>query len=161
MPITATLPVVVPDPTQTILGQRCIFAFLPTGGSQVNFRAKVAGYSRSISKLPRKVAGTNGRIKTDRTVVTEFAETAKLTFDEFSANLMTTFFNVAQASGTARIWILDPSDAATTASLMTGEFPCDCIIEGDTNFQMDQFSDTVLSVEASDIMGWTRDASVA
>lgn len=160
MPITNALPVVAAVPDDTIVGQKVIFAFLETAGTQKNYRAKVAAISRSLEKLERKVPDTDGSLIVDRSVVTSKTITIKLTLDELSSDACTQFLSQAQALGTGRLFVKDPDDAALECSLLTNVFNCAVTLEGDITLQADQFTEYSLNVAITGTFTIERDGTV-
>ena len=160
MPIAATLPTETADPTKSIVGQKIYFGFLPSGGSQENILVDVASLTPNVEKLEReKVNTTSGLIETDRTVVTKTKWTLRVTSDEMTANMLN-YYNNPYRTGTGRIWIEDPDDAANTVSLLSNEFNCTCTPDGDSSFQRDQFSEFAIMVDINGTLSFTQDASV-
>lgn len=159
MPIPVTLPSVSADDAATILGQKCIFAFLEDGGTQVNLRAKVAGLTPTIEKVERKRPDdTSGLIVTGRTAVTGIKWALRLTFDEISTTLLD-FFNTPYYVGTGRLWIGDPDDAENTVALLSNEFDCTVSPDGEVSFQADTFSEAALAVDIAGTFTLSADAS--
>lgn len=156
MPITVALPAATPDPTKTIFPQKCVLAFLPTSGTQENYRGKIT-FNQAVEKKTREVPGTDGVNEVDRTIITKKTKTAKFTFDEFTTESLA-FMNNAQRTGTARIWIRDPADAANTVSLMTNEFNVTISLDGDVAFE-DDFSKMTLGLDINGTLTWSLDAS--
>jgi hypothetical protein len=160
MPISDTKPTVTVVPGDTIVGQECIFAFLPTGGSETQVRAKVASLSPTIEKIERKAPDGTGLLATDRTVVTGKKWSVRLTSDEFSAAWVE-FINDVYRIGTGKLFILDPDDATDTASIVSNEFSCTVSPDGETSFQADQFSESSLIVDINGTFTLNRDVDVS
>jgi hypothetical protein len=159
MAVPITLPVVANDPTDTILGQKCIFGFEESGGSQENIRAKIASLTPTVEKVERKaVNSTSGLVQTDRTVVTSIKWTVRLTVDEFSTEWLA-YINNPYRVGIGRLWIEDPDDAANTVSILSNEFSCTCSPDGDVSFQVDQFSEGAIVVDINGTFTLTRDGA--
>jgi hypothetical protein len=154
------MPSVSAVPGDTIVGQKVIFAFLETSGTQKNYRCKVASISRTLNKIERKVPDTDGSLIIDRSVVTEKTIAMKLTLDELSTDAATQFLSQAQAIGTGRLFVKDPSDAALVASILTNEFNCSVTLEGDLTLQADQFTEFTLNVAITGTFTITRDGVI-
>lgn len=159
MAITATLPTVSADSTDTILGSKCIFSFTPEGGSNIDILAKLGSITPTIEKLERKAPDANGLLVTDRTVVTGKKWTIRLTFDEFNAGWLS-FLNTVYQPGEGRLWILDPDDSATTAALMSNNFTCTCSPDGEMSFAQDQFAEGAIIVDINGTFTLEADATI-
>ena len=159
MPISDSLPTVTVDPTDTILGSEIIFAFLPSGGSQENFRAKVADLTPDVQKLERKAPDANGLLVTDRTVVTGQKWTLRLTSDEFNTSFIA-YINTIYRTGTGKLWVVDPDDAANTASFLSNEFNCTCSPSGSMSMGAEQFTEGAIDVDINGTFTITRDGDV-
>lgn len=146
MPIAITLPTLANVPAKTILPQNAWFTHLPTAGTALIFKIKTGSFSRSITKVERKVASSVGIVAKDRSVITEVTNTFKFTVDEFTADLET-LMNLSQSSGTGRVWVRDPDDATGFAALMTNEFSCTVAMDGEFSLDPANFSEVSFTVD--------------
>tara|TARA_R110000772_G_scaffold83288_4_gene176121 strand:+ start:35 stop:520 length:486 start_codon:yes stop_codon:yes gene_type:complete len=159
MAVPITLPSVPAVPADTIIGQKCLFGFEESGGSQENIRGKVGSLSSTIDKVERKaVDATSGLVETDRTVVIGVKWTLRITVDEFSTALMA-YINDPYRAGVGRLWIEDPDDIANVVSLLSNEFNCTCSPDGDMTFQVDQFSEASIVVDINGTFTLSKDGA--
>jgi len=158
MPIPVTLPNVNPDPTKTIVGQGCQFSFLVSGGTQKNYKGKISIEYAEPEKVERKVPSTGGALIVDRTVILSRTLSAKLTVDEFSTDNLI-FLNSVSQSGTGRLWIRDPDDAANTVALLSNEFNCVVSASGSIAFDQATFAEFTVNIEINGTFTLTADGS--
>lgn len=164
MAIPVTLPSVSPTPANTIVGRKVVLAVLPTGGSQADYQGTIAAYDRSNSVIERKTgSGSPGSliIVRDRVVLQEVLKSMTITVDEFSSGFVSQFMNADQVVGTARLWILDPGDAANTGRITTNDFECIVYHDGSTSFDKDNFTTTTLRIDITGTLTWSRDTLVS
>lgn len=154
------LPTAAFDPTKTVVPQKSIAVFTPTGGTAVNLIGKVANYDQSMEFVRREVPGSDNLLRADRIVPIRQSESFKFELEEV-ARLVDVFGGLSGAKqGTVELYIVDPDDAAGKVAIKTNAFSCLATLEGGINFSANEFSKGTIMFEAREKITFTIDATV-
>jgi hypothetical protein len=160
MAITKQLASVPAVPGDTIMGRRVVIAHVPTGGSQINLRGKMASNTRSVEKVKRRAPNSSNEVTVDRTDVIFVEDTIRIGLDEFGAVMLANFQNQAYSDGEWRLWIVDPKDATGTARWVSKPFNGIGHLEGETRWEDGGYAETSLVIEPNGIVQFLRDQDV-